>query len=636
MAERSTNNGASIVVLQTSRTEPRTSAVLTRILDYRKSLDYVWLTLFAILPVIIAYQIGVLEKFGDDYDGYGTKNNFTSLIFVLPVAAFALRRIARKMGPVLTEEMSASCPPVVDLIQDDEGKRIGYRALRLSMLSPKNLILAVLVTLVIHGLDMAQLGRVYLSPASEYCFDKFNDKCLHEREDGLEKDWSIAYLHSSNEPGKWSNLGLVISAYSVQFVSILIGILLTILMFRHNLFFLSRIYQRRRVAPENEFSYIHLDLDDEEKCFGFRSANSAFNVQLLALAAAGLATLFTRFSNVQSRDVCSSNKVLTCLFPDAGQILVIVACGVALLIVSMPVLVKLLPRMPLSKVEPVPALIVDYLREFLSDKAWAFGKDTRPEEINSVAAQFAKNAFWPTGNNRATQLYFFSFWVFLIALVPDPRAIVSGLSVWVMPLNWAILGIIASAVTWCFFRLLRLLLTYVDERLVEAPENQGSASHVIRRRKLPIGMFISYRRSDSAAYTGRLYDSLSGVFDKDRVFMDLDDIDAGVDFVDALDRAINAAKAMLVVIGPDWLTAARGDGPFRIQDPADFVHQEVAQGLNRGIRVFPVLVGGAKMPSEDDLPTALKGLATRNAIEISDSRWASDVERLVGDLKTIR
>ena len=74
---------------------------------------------------------------------------------------------------------------------------------------------------------------------------------------------------------------------------------------------------------------------------------------------------------------------------------------------------------------------------------------------------------------------------------------------------------------------------------------------------------------------------------------------------------------------------------MRIQDPSDFVHQELALGLQRGISIFPVLVGGAAMPSEADLPNGLKRLTAYNAIEITDSRWNHDVGRLIEDLKTI-
>jgi len=44
--------------------------------------------------------------------------------------------------------------------------------------------------------------------------------------------------------------------------------------------------------------------------------------------------------------------------------------------------------------------------------------------------------------------------------------------------------------------------------------------------------------------------------------------------------------------------------------------------------IVPVLVQGANMPREDDLPDALKPLSRRNAISVSDANWASDSARL--------
>ena len=272
---------------------------------------------------------------------------------------------------------------------------------------------------------------------------------------------------------------------------------------------------------------------------------------------------------------------------------------------------------------------------FLTDEAWTIDNDTLPEEIDAVAAKFAENAFWQTGNNRAWQLYFLSFWVFFIALVPDPRAINGEFSDWTMFVGWLLAGALAWGATLGLFRFLRAMLTYIDNRLVELPAHPIGAAAAQRRRTIPIGVFISYRRDDTAAYTGRLYDSLSKRIDKNRLFMDLDKIPGGVDFVEAMNTAIDSAEAMIVVIGPKWLTSAHGDGPPRIQDPGDFVHQELALGLQRGIRVFPVLVGGATMPSESDLPEGLSGFALRNAREISDSRWSHDVGQLIEDLVSV-
>lgn len=639
----------------------RLSRVLARMMDHRKSLDYLWLTAFAALPIALAWWIGALFTSGDEFVGYGDRSNWTLLVAILPVAAYAMRWVVRRIGPVSSRELPASVPPVVGLIKTDAGKEQAYAAFRTALLAPRNLAAALLITLFINTVDVAQLGGIYLSGVSQVCSpaaaqdssgDIYNPGadglCAQElpKQDEMprlrvpisalccevERDWSVAYLSSAaSAPGKWPNLALNVSAYSVQFAVVFIGVLASILVFRHNMFFLGRIYQRRRVPPGEEPLYIHIDIDDKEKCFGFRAANDAFNVQVLMLAVAGVFVLTTRFANAGA----DPEGALTGLFPDVGQLLAVLTLVASLAIVSLPMLVKLLPRMRIAGAERAPASLVHYLREFLADDAWASGDDTPREEIDAVAAQFAENAFWPTGNNRAKQIYFLSFWVLLIALVPDPRAIAPDLPRWAMLAGWAVAGVLAWGATVGLFRFLQTMLAYIDDRLVESPAQSTGDGARSRRRKIPIGVFISYRRGETAAYTGRLYDTISEHVGKDRVFMDLDKIPGGVDFVAAMKRAIDSAQAMIVVIGPRWLTIALGNGRPRIQDPSDFVHQELALGLQRGIRIFPVLVGGATMPSEADLPDGLKRLAAYNAIEVTDSRWNHDVGRLIEDLKTI-
>ena len=649
------------VVAPEKQRSPWLSRALVRMLDERKSLDYLWLATFAALPIALAWWIGVISTTGDEFVGYGDRPNWTLLVAILPVAAFAMRWVVRRIGPVSSRELPASVPPVVGLIKTDAGKQQAYAAFRKVLLAPSNLAVALVITFLINAIDVAQLAGIYLSGVSQVCTQSVARDSLGDIYDpeaaGLcaqelpkldetprlripisamccevERDWSVAYLsQAASAPGKWPNLALNVSAYSVQFAVVFIGVLASILVFRHNMFFLGRIYQRRRVPAGEEHLYIHIDIDDKEKCFGFRAANDAFNVQVLMLAVAGVFVLTTRFANAGA----DPEGALTGLFPDVGQLLAVLTLVASLAIASLPMLVKLLPRIQMGGAERVPASLVYYLREFLADDDWASGDDTPREEIDAVAAQFAENAFWPTGNNRAKQIYFLSFWVLLIALVPDPRAIAPALPRWAMLAGWAVAAILAWGATVGLFRFVQTMLAYIDDRLVESPAHSTGDGARQRRRKIPIGVFISYRRDETAAYTGRLYDTISEHVGKDRVFMDLDKIPGGVDFVVAMKRAIDSAQAMIVVIGPRWLTIALRNGRPRIQDPSDFVHQELALGLQRGIRIFPVLVGGATMPLEAYLPDGLKRLAVYNAIDITDSRWNHDVGRLIDDLSMV-
>jgi hypothetical protein len=143
------------------------------------------------------------------------------------------------------------------------------------------------------------------------------------------------------------------------------------------------------------------------------------------------------------------------------------------------------------------------------------------------------------------------------------------------------------------------------------------------------GIFICYRRQDSAPYAGRICDRLSGRFGKDAVFMDVDDIAPGTDFTRAIARTLDQARLLLALIGPAWLDAAGPDGGRRLDDPADYVRREIAHALNSGMRVVPLLVGRAVMPAEARLPPDLAPLARLNALEIGDARFEQDMAALI-------
>ena len=146
-------------------------------------------------------------------------------------------------------------------------------------------------------------------------------------------------------------------------------------------------------------------------------------------------------------------------------------------------------------------------------------------------------------------------------------------------------------------------------------------------------IFVSYRRVDSAGWTGRLVATLKEQFGEDAVFKDIDMIQPGVDFVEAIRAAVGSCKVLLAVIGPGWLRALGDVGRDRRNGADDYVRTEISAALNRKVPVIPVLIGGAGMPRQDDLPTDLEALARRNAIEVSDTRWDYDSERLVAALE---
>jgi len=81
------------------------------------------------------------------------------------------------------------------------------------------------------------------------------------------------------------------------------------------------------------------------------------------------------------------------------------------------------------------------------------------------------------------------------------------------------------------------------------------------------GIFISYRRSDSAPHAGRLYDRLCDYFGADKVFMDVDDIKPGADFVSLIGEKVASCDALIAVIGKGWLARDEDNGKPRMYDP---------------------------------------------------------------------
>jgi formylglycine-generating enzyme required for sulfatase activity len=145
-------------------------------------------------------------------------------------------------------------------------------------------------------------------------------------------------------------------------------------------------------------------------------------------------------------------------------------------------------------------------------------------------------------------------------------------------------------------------------------------------------IFLNYRRADSKGYTFAIFTVLEQHFSKEQIFMDVDTLLPGVDFVQALEEAVEDCDVFLAVIGARWENIKDDQGRRRIDNPEDFVRIEVAHALKRGIPVIPILVDGAQMPSSENLPDDLKGLSRRHAFIIGD-RLRSDVQHLINVLE---
>jgi hypothetical protein len=142
-------------------------------------------------------------------------------------------------------------------------------------------------------------------------------------------------------------------------------------------------------------------------------------------------------------------------------------------------------------------------------------------------------------------------------------------------------------------------------------------------------VFISYRRSDSAAIAGRIRDRLAEYYGADAIFMDIDSIPLGIDFRQQIQEAITKNDLVLALIGPKWIGSKKA-GATRISDYKDLIRIEIETALNHGIPLIPVVVGGATMPRGSALPDSLQKLSFLNAAEVDDGRdFHQHVDRLI-------
>lgn len=148
-------------------------------------------------------------------------------------------------------------------------------------------------------------------------------------------------------------------------------------------------------------------------------------------------------------------------------------------------------------------------------------------------------------------------------------------------------------------------------------------------------IFLSYRRSDTQAITGRIYDRFVQHYGAEQVFMDVDTIPPGVDFRQQITDWISTSDVLVVVVGDRWLKKG-ADETSALDDPGDFVRIELEAALQRNIPVVPLLVDHAGMPQADELPDGLQEFAFRNAISVSSGRdFNEQMGRLFQDLSRL-
>ena len=143
------------------------------------------------------------------------------------------------------------------------------------------------------------------------------------------------------------------------------------------------------------------------------------------------------------------------------------------------------------------------------------------------------------------------------------------------------------------------------------------------------GVFVSYRRDDAAHITGRIADAIAARIGRDRVFVDVDSVAPGEDFVRKIESSIHASGTFIAVVGSNWLSAATPQGQRRIDLDGDFIRLEVRTALAAGLRIVPVLVDNAPMPRAEDLPEDVRQFVRHNAVHLNHTTFTRDIQTLL-------
>lgn len=150
-------------------------------------------------------------------------------------------------------------------------------------------------------------------------------------------------------------------------------------------------------------------------------------------------------------------------------------------------------------------------------------------------------------------------------------------------------------------------------------------------------IFLSYRRKDTADDAQKIYERLKERFGSEVIFLDVENIELGDDFVDEITAALETAAYVLIAIGPDWLLLTDEDGKRRLDDPEDMVRFEIRSALEAKKKIVPLLFGGTKMPRAGELPQDISPLVRKNGIAIRpEPDFETDVRDLLAGLRPDR
>lgn len=432
---------------------------------------YAVLFVFSLLPFAIAPAIGTWSSFelanagcpGPKWKGLDAAYNWWLWPVVLPGSLWLLRRAARD-----TFGADAAIMQVVDV--DD--RPLARRRLDEAGRDPQSTLVVLLLMVVLIVAEFWGVGAAYLT-----------DHCPREL------DWTVFFRAGDRAPTPitWqTNLLHVALAYPAQYLSGFFAILTFVLFFRHNWLYLRWIYQRHR--KNRGTPLIELNFDDKlDCCFGQLKMRRVFNLQVTLLVITGVAIVVSRAMNVagsateglyqgvidDGRRGIGTGFLLTTLqqltdvewravYPDAGQIVLVVMFILVFTFVSMPSLVKFLPFRA-GKLRAGGAK--RYLAEFIPPGRKNDPDRLKDDEIGELAGKFRRNSFWPAGDNVAQRLFAFVYIVLLFVVLPVPVWQVKSGIVYLV-----LLIVVALALTLSVFVIYRYVLGWVADILVAEPK----------------------------------------------------------------------------------------------------------------------------------------------------------------------
>lgn len=484
------------------------ATVQSRLLDRRRRRDYLYLALLGTLPLLIAWQTGALhdsqvlrgsrlaalcEAPGAErtISGYGSRPNWWPLFIMMPVVLLFVRVTAAQLFPLSAAD-EARPKGLLLRIAAHHQQPVVQRLARAAR-DPRNLLGVLILGVIINIIDVREVASFYIAALQGQPLAH----CPREL------DWSVQFLAGS-DPGLWTNMALVTAAYSCQFTIHSLSMMGYGLLLRYNLFYLGAIYLRHRAERRPQGQYIVLDFDDVERCFGLRVMHGTFNLQVAILIIGGLLIIGSRVANVDPNPVSeqyqhwlavlllrdtASQRVFTPvgfadLFPDVGQIMLGAAWVTCFAIVALPSFVKFLPL--IYKRGVVAVLIVEAALDFFPSARdrFAGGGDVKivgrreylmeflppsrtprldtTEQVDALAAKFARSAFWPAGDDRARILYVIAYFIFFFVLVPMPP----GQGIYLLA-HASVLLVAAVLSTKMTFWALRRILVAIDASLAQ-------------------------------------------------------------------------------------------------------------------------------------------------------------------------